>query len=472
MQFKSILFLLPFWFISTVHAQDTYEIKLKIDGIEDSVAYLGYHYGDKKYVQDTAEVDASGQILFKGDKRLKKGVYFLYSPKFYMEFVVVEQQFAIETTKDDIYGNMVVEGSEENSLFREFQLLMKSYQVEVNKLSGQLADAKSKEDSSSIYSQIGDYRTKNVAFRDSLEQANSDKYTGALLRLMRSPKELKVNPDSISADTRKKQYAYYKTHFFDGIDFEDEGTMRAPVFHNKVIEYLEKVTIQNPDSVIASMDYILEKCKNNEEMFRYWLVSSFQKYQNAKIMGMDKVFFHLGENYYLKGKATWADDEMIKKLSEELVFHRENQIGMKAPQIHLIDTLEKPLDLYSLDAKYTILYFYSPTCGHCKKKTPDMLNLYHELKDDGLKIVGVCTDTEMDKWKGFIKDFELDWINAADLYYKSNFRVQYNVRSTPTIFLLDKDKKILAKKLDVDQLSDFLKNMIAYDQSQKEKLAD
>lgn len=466
---KSIFFLLLFCLFGTAFSQNGYNIKLKVNGIEDSVAYLGYHYGNKKYVQDTSVVEKSGQVIFKGDKRLKKGVYFLYSPKFYMEFLVVDQNFSIETSKNDIYGKMKIEGSDENVIFKNFQIMMQKYQSAIKALSNQLENAKSKDDSTNIYTQVKKLRTLNITNRDNLEKENSNTYTATLLRLIKSPKELKIDSDSITIDQRKEQYAYYKSHFFDGIDFDDEGTIRTPVFHNKVVEFLEQVTIQNPDSIISSLDYILDKSKNNEEIYRYWLVSSFQKYQNTKIMGMDKVFLHLGDNYYLKGKAPWSDDEMIKKLKDELIFYRENQIGMIAPQLNLLDTLFKPIKLHNIEAKYMILYFYSPTCGHCKKKTSGMVKLFHDFKEEGLQIMGVNVDTEVDKWLDFIKDFELDWVNTADISYKSNFRIQYNVRSTPTIYLLDKEKKIIAKKLDAEQLRDLLEKLIAFDKNKKVK---
>ena len=43
-----------------------------------------------------------------------------------------------------------------------------------------------------------------------------------------------------------------------------------------------------------------------------------------------------------------------------------------APRIVLPDTSNKMQDLYRLDADFTLLYFWDPTCGHCKKVTPKL----------------------------------------------------------------------------------------------------
>jgi hypothetical protein len=74
-------------------------------------------------------------------------------------------------------------------------------------------------------------------------------------------------------------------------------------------------------------------------------------------------------------------------------------------------------------------------------------------------VVAVSTSTDVDKWKEFIKEKEFDVIiNAADTDYRSNFRADYNVRTTPQVYVLDKERKVIAKKLDVEQLVGFLRN--------------
>jgi len=159
----------------------------------------------------------------------------------------------------------------------------------------------------------------------------------------------------------------------------------------------------------------------------------------------------------------------LVKLKDEMKFHRENQLGMQAPYIALEDTIGQKVRLYHVKSDFTVLYFYSPTCGHCKKKTPILKEVYDRVKDKGVEVVAVCTDTEVDKWKDFIKDFGLNWLNYGDPNLRSNFRVQYNVRSTPVLYVLDENKKIIAKKLDVDQVENFLLDQIKLKSLSKDK---
>ena len=448
-------------------AKDFYNIKIEIEGLTDSIAYLGYHLGEKKYIQDTSLISPNGAVNFSKNEHLKKGVYFLYSKGFYLEFLVNEQEFSIKTTKSNPYEDIEITNSPENEVFRIFQLLMRDHQNSIRSLNEELKVTLAKEDSGSIYKKAKEFGEVNIAKRDSLKSEYPESYTAVLLRLMESPKRDFIGDEAATVEQKKDAYNKYKREFLSGIDFSDEGTLRAPVFHAKVIDFIEKVTFQNPDSIIASVDYILNKSKDNEEMYKYWLVNFFDKYQKSKIMGLDKTFVHLSMNYYLAGKVPWADDEILKKLEDEMDFHKLNQMGMNAPRLTILDTLLDPLDLKMISADYTVLFFYRPSCGHCKKSAPVLLDAYHGLQSEGVEVLGVNVDTDIDEWKKFIEEFQLDWVNGADPFTRSNFRREYNVRTTPTIYVLDKEKKIIAKKLGVEQIEGFLRDRIEFDQRDK-----
>ena len=438
----------------------SYDIRIKLEGMTDSVAYMGYHFGEKKYLFDTSVVSPKGEVRFFGEKEIKPGIYFLYGKSTYIEFIVDETNFTLTASKDALYESMKVMGSRSNEAFRDFQIKMISHQKSVRDLTSQLDSTSTAKDSVKVKKEIGELNEQNKKIREALMQQNSNNLVGMLLNLMELSPAMTFSSEDLSAEQRRQEYNDFRKGYFDKIDFGSLAVLRTPIFHNRLIEYVENVTVQHPDSVISSIDDLLVKAQGNEELYRYIMVVMFQKYQNPKIMGMDKVFVHLSDEYYLQGKASWADSAMIAELKDEMKFHRENQIGMPAPYMALVDTLDRPVRLYHVQSDYTILYFYSPTCGHCKKKTPVLKKVYDHIKSKGVEVVAVCTDTEIDKWKDFIKELDLDWLNYADPHLRSNFRVQYNVRSTPVLYILDKDKKIIAKKLDVEQVEGFINDQI------------
>jgi peroxiredoxin len=256
-------------------------------------------------------------------------------------------------------------------------------------------------------------------------------------------------------------YKFYKQHYFDNIDFSDKRILRTPNFYGKVEEYMEKMTVKHPDSIISSARTIIEKARANDEVFRYCVQTLTYKYETSNIMGMDAVFVDLAENYYLSGDAFWADDETIEKITDRVQRIKPNLIGKKAPMMLLMDTTMQPVNAHSIPAEFTVLYFYDPDCGHCKTKTPMLRDLYNEkLKDMGVEVIAANIKKDVDKWKKYIRDQKLNWVNLSDPNMRSNFRYEFNIETTPQLFILDAEKKIIAKKLDVEQIEDFINRQI------------
>jgi thiol-disulfide isomerase/thioredoxin len=147
-------------------------------------------------------------------------------------------------------------------------------------------------------------------------------------------------------------------------------------------------------------------------------------------------------------------------------------LGKKAPNIIVKDTaMERFIQLYDVEAKFTIVYIWSPDCGHCKKATPKLKEVYDRYKDKGVEVFAVGSEFENEAWKQFIIDFDLNWINGSDGGdFRSNFRTLYDVYSTPQTYLLDENKEILAKKMSVESLENMLEFYL--EKAESEEKAD
>jgi len=173
-------------------------------------------------------------------------------------------------------------------------------------------------------------------------------------------------------------------------------------------------------------------------------------------MGMDKVFVEISEKYYISGKAPWTDSTFIAKVKERVLLEKPTLIGNIAPRLDKLETYEKEfVSLHEIPNKYTVVIFWEPNCGHCKKTVPKLYKAIQKIKSDNIDIQALALNSHFDRepWEAFIEKQELfDWINAYDKYYFSNFKQTYDIQTTPQIFLLDKDKKIIGKKLAVEQV--------------------
>lgn len=445
-----------------VHSQSqSFNIDIDISNSKDTIAYLGHHFANQRYVDDTAQV-IDGKVVFKGNHDLKEGIYFYYTPNVYFEFILTSPTLQITTNANDIVNNTRVKNSAVNDGFYAMQKFNGIHRKDAERLKKKLES----ETDELLKQKITDSLTQLNEEVELFQQKLQKKYKGSLLdrmiAVMQMPK-LPVNvPDSV--DNQLYNYLYYKRHYWDHINLVDPGLLRTPLLHEKINDYLDNVIIQIPDSVIAAVDEILRQMSSSEEAFRYALITFANKYESSPVMGFDKVFVHIVEEYYLKGKAPWTDDDTLNKLKERIATMKPNFIGNPAPPLSLTDTLGIIWNLYDVKAKFTVLYFYDPDCGHCQHKTPILYKSYPELREKGVEILGICTTTNEKRWKEFIQQDDLAWINLADLTGQSHFRYYYDVRSTPTVYILDKDKKIIVKKIDALQIPEVIDDLLSSEQ--------
>jgi peroxiredoxin len=220
--------------------------------------------------------------------------------------------------------------------------------------------------------------------------------------------------------------------------------------------------IQSPDSISKEIDKIIGKVKDNYKVFQFISVYLFNHFRESEIMGHDAIVVKLADEIYLTGKADWVSKDFKDDLRKQVDRIRPNLIGVKAQDLVMNSYKGVFVSLYDIEKDFTILYFWEPDCGHCAEATPKLKALYDKIKDQGVEVFTVCTTGEKAKWEKYIEEHKLDWINGWDPERRTNFGYYYNVESTPMIYILDRDKTIIAKKLSVDDIGSFIENYRKY----------
>lgn len=476
---------------STFAAKNGYKIHVKVSGLKDTTVLLGHHFGNKKYVVDTANLNSKGEGVFVGDSLLDGGIYLVITPAMnYFEIIIdKEQEFSISTDTVDMLNNLKIVGSVENKNFNDYQLFMVSNQQKASKSrklydrAKKMVDSVSNEKLKKKYEDSLAMAKSDLALRDSLVKVKWDDITNnqsesLLASVLKAMKELEVPPapknDKGEITDSSFQYRYYKDHFLDNVNFADYRLLRTPILEAKIDEFLDKVCIQMPDSLVKDVDKLIGLAKANDKVFKYVIQHVFNKYNNPKIMGMDRLFVHVSDKYYLSGVAYWAksDTAFMNKLRDRVVKQKPNLIGEIAPELRLFDLKGNMVSLHSIKADYIVLYFFDTDCGHCKKIVPQWNKMYEEKKFSEKNIVSLLVETQVNKQKmqEFIDAHNLQAsIMAYDPYQVTNFRMLYDIYSTPVPYVLDKDKKIIAKRIDPETIADFLEKMLERDAKQKAK---
>ena len=179
-------------------------------------------------------------------------------------------------------------------------------------------------------------------------------------------------------------------------------------------------------------------------------------------MGHDAVVVKLADDIYLSGKADWVSAEFREDLKKQVDLIRPNLIGKKAQNLIMDSYKGIFVSLYDVEKDFTILYFWEPDCGHCKEATPKLKAYYDKAKNEGVEIFSVCTTSDRDKWEKYISENKLTWINGWDPERRTNFSYYYNVQSTPMVYILDRNKTIIAKKIGVEDIQSFIDNYRKY----------
>jgi peroxiredoxin len=219
-------------------------------------------------------------------------------------------------------------------------------------------------------------------------------------------------------------------------------------------------------------DMLLTKTKGTKELFKYTLWWATRNAENSKVMGMDEVFVYLVENYYMKGMATWLSNEELSKYIDRASKIAPNVIGNVAPEVKLPNVMtHKTESMLDTKAKYTLLIFYSPTCGHCQTEIPKLDSVYNAvLKKKGVKVFTVATEESDEKISDFIKKNNItDWTNTSDQDHVGDWRAKYDVYSTPTIYLMDEKKIIRGKRLDHSNIDNVIEMLEKKDKTTKNK---
>ncbi len=467
------LFLLPFFCLateSTFAQKEDFNLKTKVNGLKDSLIYLANYYGDKQYLKDSTHADASGNIHFKGAEAMPGGIYLVVLPgKRYFEVVIdKEQKFSMETDEYQLIDKMKVTGADQNKAFYEYLRFIQEKQKEVEPLRQALERTKENPDSTELYRAKITVIDKQVKdYKENFINKNPDWLMSKLFKASTDP-VIPDPPKTTSGEIDSTfSFSYYKAHYLDNMDFSDDRLLRTPVFHNRLQYYLKNLTLQIPDSINKEADYLIAKAKANKDVFRYVVNYITYTYETSNIMGMDAVFVHMAKNYYTPEQAFWVDSTQIYKIQDKANTLDPLLLGKKAPNLVMKDEKGKYQNLHEVNAKYTVLYFWDPDCSHCKKVTPKLAEYYEKVKRNGVEVYAVCTEVETDKWKKFIDDYNLSWINVHDPDFRVNFRKLYDIQTTPIVYLLDDEKKIIAKKVGVEQLEEILDNFLKKDMTQK-----
>ncbi|MFO8129659.1 MAG: DUF5106 domain-containing protein [Bacteroidales bacterium] len=446
-----------FSLINILPAQQQSRIVIDVEGMNDSIAYIGSYWGEKMRIMDTARMRAS-VYPFSNDSLLPEGVYFLINSqkKRLFEFIVPnEQQFTIKTDTSNYIKNCKVAGSPANTLFFDYQHYSGRLYDQTNALNRKLKNCEPGTTADSLKHEISVLNEKNIEYKEKFIRKHPNHILSLIFNML---KETEL-PDSLNPENsgnEKKAYYYARKHYWDHTDLSDPRILRTPVFYNKLKTYFNQIVPKHPDSIITEIDHIMDRCEGNTELYNYLLFDLTATYEQSQIMGYDKIFVHMVDRYFRNREVQGISPAVQNAITEKADKIRPLLLDATAPELILIDTAGNFVSLYESRHDYTLILFWTTTCGECRTELKALKQWYEKTPLD-IEVFSVNTDTSLNAWKNFISDHDHPWINVNGTRSVSqDYHTLYDIYKIPTSYLLNDDMKIIAKHLSIDQIIGFL----------------
>ncbi|MFY7898602.1 MAG: redoxin domain-containing protein [Chitinophagaceae bacterium] len=449
-------------------------IAITVKPYKKAWVYLGSYYGKSKTLADSAFLDENSKGYFKGSQKLTPGIYFVVSPNFSILFEVLMddvQQFTISADTLKLQ-EVSITGSLENDLFKnysQFSAIKGKALADMNEAYSKIANT-NKIEAEKLRIDIIKANKELQSYRQNIIQKYPKSLLATLFNTMKQPETPAIPVVNGKADS-SYPYRYVKEHYWDDVAFNDDRLLRTPFFETKLDNYFKFYVPADPDSIFSEIKYMLLFARTGKEIYPYLLTKFTNKYINPEYMGQDKVFVKLFEEFYAKGDTVYLNAASRKTIIERAYSLMANQIGNPAPILELTGDDGKQRSLYDMKGKFTMVVFWDPSCGHCKEEVPRVDSIYKaKWKDLDVRLYSVNVSTAAntnEELKKFVqeKNFSSDWVYAyqtkaaRDAEQKAglpNYRQLYDVFKTPTLYLLNDKKQIIAKQLTIQQFDDLI----------------
>ena len=388
-----LLFLLiPFWGISQVN------IKIFFDNQQDSVVLLYKYRGSKTLILDTL-VQKNGIFQIKYKEKLPEGIYLLTSEQnFPLAEVLVgkKQRFSVIFNDLEDLNSVKVKGcAKETKVY--YKLMAKVRETEANIEVLESEEGYQPEN----WKKIDSLRHDLANYEDSLKIRKKGAFINTVINSLKS---------------------HGLDNYWDDFPLDDARVLTYPLIDNKLDAYFDNL---RPDAKLINdeIDKLIAKTGDCVEVRDYLIWYFYRKYYSPKYMNLDDIYIHLVDDYFKKLEMENVSESFVAMMADRSDYLKNLRIGSRLPEIG---------NLYSIKAEYITVIFYDKTCQKCAQEgrtLEDIRSRHPEM---------VIFSVE---------------VNSTDI---KNLLSKYDIQTTPMIYLLDRKKNIIAKRIKAGQVEQFL----------------
>jgi len=250
------------------------------------------------------------------------------------------------------------------------------------------------------------------------------------------------------------------THYWDGIEAFDGPTDKNPVLAAQLDFYFDKMVDPLPDSITPEIDRLVKRTSFNNDLRDFILWHLLEKYRHPKYMSQDQVFVYLYDNYFSQLEIKDLNAANLALIRDKAETFRRLALFNLAPDFAINDSV----DLHSVESEYTVLFFYDHDCDVCHKEMQGLDSVVLVHPEVTVLAIDMNPDNSGEGSGESSGEFAIRPKGDGDLKSPIQYRQitnpselialsdAYDIETTPLIYVLDKDKRIIAKKIRAKQI--------------------
>ncbi len=407
---------------------------------------------DRFTVIDSVESDR-GSFYFLLTDREPPGIYrIIYNEQVaetwtenrFVEFIYHRENLEITIVSGESGPMAYFGGSRENRIYREFMEFEMDYESRISQVYGRSGEAAARQ-----YEELQRRRNRYI---DSLWALHPDLYATKVIGAFRSP----FIPGHL---THSERIDTLKICFFDHAAIDDPALIHAPVYPFRIMEYLSLYRVdtlskeQQQWQFAEAVDHIMANTTYVEELRRFvveFLMEGFE------ILAMETVLDHLAVHYLDES----CESDLAELVEARMQGSRGLSRGVTAPDLVIRDQQGRNHELSRMDHPYVLVMFWSTTCPHCRELIAELHHWYMEegeqdleVGERDLEVLAISIDTSKAAFEAFTDTLQPRWIHAWDPKgWLGRVPSDYFIYSTPSLFLMDAERRILDRPVNFRQL--------------------
>lgn len=260
-------------------------------------------------------------------------------------------------------------------------------------------------------------------------------------------------------DTRA---AYLVMHYWDRFDFSDEKLAHRPeITEQAFVDYINILSYVAPANAEESLGYTLKRAGTNSAMYRYFGTLFHKYFYGANSPFRNEELYIPVLREFVKSDDLSESEKSNYQFQLDLVM--KNRVGQTATDFTYTPATGQPQKMHSLKSDYLILMFSNPNCPTCMAVTDALANssaLKHAFSMNSstrtmITVLTVYPDADIDEWKTRLPHLPAQWIHSYDNGMVITKQKLYDIKAIPTLYLLDKDKKVILKDTSIEAIESF-----------------